>query len=616
MKKLCCLCLVLGLWCVWGNEQVYAQQRLNNLIFNSTDQIIGLKFTNPDSPEVFYTGKKAKATIGEGIAHAENEAGEIVFWVNSSGVYDRNNVLMPGSAGILAHPSSTEIVIAPFPDNAHLYYIFYNNQLCSTLYYSVVDLEARTGLGDVVQLNKSLAAEKSFAEGLEVIRIPCSKDYWLIANECGRGLTRFQVNARGISEGVLFLQNPYQEGGRGELDYHKGKIGYAITYHSSCLLADFDPLTGSADKAKYLSLPLQNGAYGLEFSPGAFRLYVTDLNNLDIFGRPAKSNLCAIDLASGAVKSWNIRNTSTSCSSAAMEGLGHIEMGKDGRLYISQIGGCEIVAIEQPDTDSPQFIRLPVNTVLSAGISDHIQSDFLDEDLLQQASVVVQDQPYLCGENPVVLKAVTASAGILHYQWYRNGEVIQQATAATYSAKEQGSYSVGIQNTYGCSLQTEAVMVEDARIPALEYQSYYESCAEARLSFPPPPADYKLRWFDGSDDVTKLVTQSGEYAVTIFNDRCERTELIRVNIRPFLSYKIPNVITPNGDGLNETFEIIGLEGASQLFIYNRWGKLIYHSADYQNEWQGERLSSGLYYYRLMPSCGEEQKGWVQVLLGQ
>ncbi len=96
----------------------FGQNRINNLIFNSTQEIIGLSFSETATPEVFYTGKRANATIGEGIAHAENEQGEIIFWVNSSGVYDKNNKLMPGSAGILAHPSSTEIVISPFPDHA------------------------------------------------------------------------------------------------------------------------------------------------------------------------------------------------------------------------------------------------------------------------------------------------------------------------------------------------------------------------------------------------------------------------------------------------------------------------------------------------------------------
>ena len=604
---------------LWGGLQAacFGQNRINNLIFNSTEQIIGLEFTSIDNPKVFYTGKRADATIGEGIAHAENEQGEIVFWVNSSGVYDQNNSLMPGSAGILAHPSSTEIVISPFPDNPSRYYIFYNNQLCSTLYYSVVDMSLRSGKGDVSQLNKALSPEKNFAEGLEIIRIPCTKNYWLLANECGKGLTRFQVTEEGLSEGVLFLNNPHNEGGRGELDYHKGKLGYAITFHKSCLIADFDPITGAATNARFIPLPLQNGAYGLEFSPDATKLYVTDLSNRDIFGNPSGNNLYALDLATGASKSWRIGNTNTACSSQ-MEGLGHIELGKDGRLYISQIGGCQIVVVEDADTDAPLLKRINVSTVLSAGISDHIQSDFLDQDLLQEASIAIHGSPSLCTTVPVMLAAVVASPADKQYQWYHNGVAIEKATSATYAAFEKGVYALYISNAYGCSLKTMAVVVEDDRIPEISYQKLYEACGTEAVTLSFPGEGYRIRWSNGTEVNTTQVTESGEYQLTVSKGNCSRTETVQVLIRPKVHYKIPNVITANGDSKNDFFEIRELQEVVQLYIYNRWGTLVYFSPDYQNDWQGHGLPMGTYYYRIIPNqgCGQEQKGWLQLMGGK
>ena len=63
---------------------------------------------------------------------------------------------------------------------------------------------------------------------------------------------------------------------------------------------------------------------------------------------------------------------------------------------------------------------------------------------------------------------------------------------------------------------------------------------------------------------------------------------------------IPNLFTPNGDGTNEIFEIRGLNLFSQndLVIVNRWGNEVYKSSNYQNNWTGEGLNEGTYYYLL------------------
>jgi gliding motility-associated-like protein len=63
---------------------------------------------------------------------------------------------------------------------------------------------------------------------------------------------------------------------------------------------------------------------------------------------------------------------------------------------------------------------------------------------------------------------------------------------------------------------------------------------------------------------------------------------------------IPNLFTPNGDGNNDTFEIRGLDffDENDLVIVNRWGNEVYKSNNYQNEWTGEGLNEGTYYYVL------------------
>jgi len=63
---------------------------------------------------------------------------------------------------------------------------------------------------------------------------------------------------------------------------------------------------------------------------------------------------------------------------------------------------------------------------------------------------------------------------------------------------------------------------------------------------------------------------------------------------------VPNVMTPNGDGMNDIFEIryIDLYDVKKLTIYNRWGTIVYQSEDYQNDWDGGNVSDGVYFYVL------------------
>lgn len=80
----------------------------------------------------------------------------------------------------------------------------------------------------------------------------------------------------------------------------------------------------------------------------------------------------------------------------------------------------------------------------------------------------------------------------------------------------------------------------------------------------------------------------------------------------------PNVITPNGDGKNERFIIGGLEKypGSGIYIYNRWGGMVYQSKDYHNDWDGSGLNESTYYYILevrKPDGIKKYKGWVTIV---
>lgn len=79
----------------------------------------------------------------------------------------------------------------------------------------------------------------------------------------------------------------------------------------------------------------------------------------------------------------------------------------------------------------------------------------------------------------------------------------------------------------------------------------------------------------------------------------------------------PNIFTPNGDGDNDVLLFPSLQyfPNSRLEVRNRWGQLVYENGDYgrSNNWDGDGLSDGTYYYTLMiGSTGEIKRGTVTI----
>ena len=78
--------------------------------------------------------------------------------------------------------------------------------------------------------------------------------------------------------------------------------------------------------------------------------------------------------------------------------------------------------------------------------------------------------------------------------------------------------------------------------------------------------------------------------------------------------QIPQAISPNGDGYNDTFMLNGYN-VSSLHIYNRYGKLVFKANNYNNDWGGEsneggKLPVGTYYYHMIYDNNLQKTGWV------
>ena len=95
------------------------------------------------------------------------------------------------------------------------------------------------------------------------------------------------------------------------------------------------------------------------------------------------------------------------------------------------------------------------------------------------------------------------------------------------------------------------------------------------------------------------------------DDACEDVEEV-------IEVSVPNGFTPDGDGINDQFIIPGIDNYSsvELFIYNRYGNLVYEDGAYENDWNGTNrkgmdLPDGTYFY-ILKLDGEDRNGYVYI----
>jgi len=108
--------------------------------------------------------------------------------------------------------------------------------------------------------------------------------------------------------------------------------------------------------------------------------------------------------------------------------------------------------------------------------------------------------------------------------------------------------------------------------------------------------------YENSNAVTShSFTNSGQYIIEhIITSEYGCKDSISKPIEIIRPIRVPNIMTPNSDGFNDYMLFEGLEGyeGSKVQVYNRWGRLIYTSDDYKNNWDGENHPDGTYFFIL------------------
>jgi gliding motility-associated-like protein len=237
------------------------------------------------------------------------------------------------------------------------------------------------------------------------------------------------------------------------------------------------------------------------------------------------------------------------------------------------------------------------------------------------ATITVVDPPMsrgttrMCSYDKALLKTGPQNPYWV-YLW-SNGAKTPEITVA-----QSGRYWVTISvNGTLCSI-TDTFDVRVMPRPSLNLGSDKTICAgdKINLSVKNPADQYTVTWTPGNimkNDYIFEGKQPGTYRIKVEVTGCTaQSDEIVIRVTD-CKLSIPNVFTPNGDGINDLLVIKGLEQytGSRLVITDRNGRTVFESNDYHNDWDGSNQPNGTYFYILLPGGAEDltRQGSIMIL---
>ncbi len=208
---------------------------------------------------------------------------------------------------------------------------------------------------------------------------------------------------------------------------------------------------------------------------------------------------------------------------------------------------------------------------------------------------------------------ITNGTGPFNISWTdTNGEFSTDEDVLGLSG---GTYDVLVTDSEGCS-SAGTYNIAEPELIALDYTlSLYDngynvsglnaSDGEIELEVSGGTPQFNYEWSgpvviaDGSSNPTELLP--GSYALTVTDANGCQLDTTIVLTGPE-ELRLPTGITPNGDGYNDTYIILGLDEypTNTFKVFNRWGNLVYEKKNYANQWDGknndgDELPEGTYY---------------------
>ncbi len=233
--------------------------------------------------------------------------------------------------------------------------------------------------------------------------------------------------------------------------------------------------------------------------------------------------------------------------------------------------------------------------------------------------------PFCPDAGPTTLTTITADS----YQWFKDDIAIPDSNVQSITTDESGKYSVNI-DLGSCNTSAKIDLESEQFSSEISVAGVnYLVEGETLIIFVTTNAASPIyKWYfnetmiDGASTDSYEVSSAGNYKVLINQtEGCEASKEYLFRIASAADVvEIPNIISPNGDGLNDTWMIPQeyLSGSNTaITIISSQGKIVFKSTDYANDWPREQIEfnqiNPVYYYIISPQEGKERKGSITVI---
>lgn len=501
------LLMTLALACVFCNLHTAVSQTKisSNWYFG---QYAGITFSGGDARSL----DDSRMTAGRSSAViSDPSTGELLFYTDGVTVWNRYHEVMPNGTGLMGDPTTSQgVLVVPAPGRPGIYYLFNAAPTsasdaayrCLCLYYSIIDMRASNGLGDITTKNEFVLSDVT--EHLTAT-LDCRGDSWWI-------ITRSRVSRHfySLRLGRDYLEttpvvsavgNPLLEArGAGQLHVSPDNRRMLLTSTTgSSQLFDFDGQTGRVTGGTSLFGAENKGEhYGAAFSPDGRRAYITVSNadntrttQLFQFNVSLKS---AADVSASKALVADLSQTSSWVP---------LQLGPDGRVYVGIPGMRSLSVIQAPNNDAPS-VNFERNAIALTGSVrsglPNIPAPLLFEAADRNSGCVL---PVADFSAPSILCAGTTAAfvdkssgNVESWQWQFEGAIPSTSTERnpskiTYTAA--GTYTVRliVRSVYG--IDTATSKIEVLRRPSLVTDSNVIACPDSPLQLRVSGAD-SYRW--------------------------------------------------------------------------------------------------------------------------
>ncbi|WP_036150879.1 T9SS type B sorting domain-containing protein [Maribacter forsetii] len=305
--------------------------------------------------------------------------------------------------------------------------------------------------------------------------------------------------------------------------------------------------------------------------------------------------------------------TKTDVTSALLDGFTY-EWSKDGAAISGATSNSISLASNSENGD------YDLNATIG---SFDVDSNVLPVQLLTNETVAITSSGIVfCSGGETITLSTTTDLSSATYQWQLDGASIN-TTDAVLTVSTAGTYTLAI-DIDGCSLISNEIVVTplDENLITLDPGTEIVM-PEGTSRVVTASGGTAYRWLDAnavelsnSDSIT--FTEAGSYTLVASIDNCEIIRQIEVTYLD--TFKVPNVITVNGDGINDQWIIpnsYSNKADVNVIIYNEQGQEIVNEFDYKNNWPQSTTAftkqNMVFYYKIRNASEVLKQGTITVI---